>query len=137
MLLVFFIKLSFIVFMVKFFFLLSNFLVVEDYELYKSTSHLLSAQLTLEYVRILTWSIFFFSTSIVSLMVFCVRLLSELMILLSTSWDSLWVLIWSSNQNRSKIFIFFIGYFFWFWSVKIWYLKLFIQAQTLKAVTQS
>ena len=137
MLLVFFIKLSFIVFMVKFFFLLSNFLVVEDYELYKSTSHLLSVQLTLEYVRILTWSIFFFSTSIVSLMVFCVRLLSELMILLSTSWDSLWVLIWSSNQNRSKIFIFFIGYFFWFWSVKIWYLKLFIQAQTLKAVTQS
>ena len=137
MLLVFFIKLSFIVFMVKFFFLLSNFLVVEDYELYKSTSHLLSVQLTLEYVRILTWSIFFFSTSIVSLMVFCVRLLSELMILLSTSWDSLLVLIWSSNQNRSKIFIFFIGYFFWFWSVKIWYLKLFIQAQTLKAVTQS
>ena len=44
----------------KFFFLLSHFLVVKDYELYQSTSDLLSVSLTLEYVRILSWSISFF-----------------------------------------------------------------------------
>ena len=54
----------------------------------KSTTHLLSMLLTLECVRILSWSISFFqfqffSFSIVSLIMFCVRLLSELIILLS------------------------------------------------------
>ena len=38
----------------NFFFLLSHFLVVEDYELSKSTSHVLSVPLTLECVRILS-----------------------------------------------------------------------------------
>ena len=41
-LLVFFMKLSFLVFMERCFFLLSSSLVVEDYELSKSTIHLLS-----------------------------------------------------------------------------------------------
>ena len=56
MLLVFFTKLSFIVFMVRCFLLLSYFLVVADYELYKSTSHL-HVQLTVECLRILSSSI--------------------------------------------------------------------------------
>ena len=59
-LLVFFTKLSFILFTVRFFFLLIHFLEVEDYELPKSTSHVLSVLLSLEYVRILFWSICFF-----------------------------------------------------------------------------
>ena len=55
-------------FMVRSFFLLIHFLVVEDYELSKRTIFIY----------------LFFSTAIVSLMLFCVRLLSEVMILLST-----------------------------------------------------
>ena len=47
-------------FMVRRFFLLSYFLVVAGYELSKSTSHLLSVPLTLEYVEILYLSISFF-----------------------------------------------------------------------------
>ena len=42
-------------------FLLSHFLVGESYELRKSTSHILSVPLNLECVRILSWSISFFS----------------------------------------------------------------------------
>ena len=62
-LLVFFEKLSFMLFKVRcfFFFILIHFLVVEDYELPKSTSHTLSVPLNLECVRILSWSISFFS----------------------------------------------------------------------------
>ena len=63
-------------FIVRCLFLLRHFLVVKDDELSKSTSHLVSASLTLECVRILSWSISF-STLIV-------RFLSELMIPLST-----------------------------------------------------
>ena len=43
----------------KMLFLLIHFLVVEDYELSQSTSYLTSMPLTLEYVRILSWSISF------------------------------------------------------------------------------
>ena len=61
-LLVFFQKLSFMFFMVRcFFFMLIHFLVVEDYELPKSASHTVSVPLNLECVRILSWSISFFS----------------------------------------------------------------------------
>ena len=78
-------KLSFTLVMVRSFFLLIHFLVVEDYELCKITSYILSVPLTLECIKILSSSIsFFFSTLIVSMMMFCVRLKSELMILLST-----------------------------------------------------
>ena len=49
-----FTKLSFNMFRVRCFFLLSHFLVVEAYELSKSTSHFLSVPLTLECVRILS-----------------------------------------------------------------------------------
>ena len=40
--------------MVRCFFLLIHFLVVEDYELPKSASHILSVPLTMECVRILS-----------------------------------------------------------------------------------
>ena len=40
--------------MVRCFFLLIHFLVVEDYELPKSTSHILSVPVTMECVRILS-----------------------------------------------------------------------------------
>ena len=43
--------------MVRCFFLLINFLEVEDYELPKNTSHVPSVRLTLECVRILSRSI--------------------------------------------------------------------------------
>ena len=76
--LVFFTKLGFIVFMVRFFFLLNHFLAVEDYELSKSTRH--SPWNTKEFY--LDQS--FFSDTIVSLMILCVRLPSKLMILLPT-----------------------------------------------------
>ena len=72
----------------------------------KSTSHLLSVPITLECVDVLSWFISFFSTSIVSLMMFCV----------TSCFHQL---------------------FFWFWSVKIWYVKLSIPDKTLKAVIQN
>ena len=77
-------KLSFILFMVRCFFLLIHFLVVEEYELSRSARHILSVALTLECVRVLRWSISFSSTLTVSLVMFCVRLLSELMHLIWT-----------------------------------------------------
>ena len=43
------------------FFLLIHFLVVKDYELPKSASHILSVPLNVECARILSWSISFFS----------------------------------------------------------------------------
>ena len=42
------------------YFLFIYFLVVEDYELPKSTSHVLSVPLNLECIRILSWSMSFF-----------------------------------------------------------------------------
>ena len=47
--------------MIRCFFLLIYFLVAEDYESPKSTSHALSVPLNLECVRFLSWSISFFS----------------------------------------------------------------------------
>ena len=58
--LVVFTKWSLIMFIVEWFLLLSHFLIVEDYELPQSPSHLLSLSVTLEYSRILYWSISFF-----------------------------------------------------------------------------
>ena len=58
--LVIFTKLSFTVFNVRCFLLLSYFLVVKDYDLSQRTSRLLSVLLTLEYVTILSWPISFF-----------------------------------------------------------------------------
>ena len=54
-------KVKFLLFMVRYFFLLIHSLIVEDYESPKSTSHVLSIPLNLESVRILSWSISFFS----------------------------------------------------------------------------
>lgn len=74
------------------FFLLSHFLLVEEYELSKSTGHLLSALcskcaifeslLTMEWIRIPYWSDSLFFTSIVSQIIFCKRLLIKLITLL-------------------------------------------------------
>ena len=47
--------------MVSYFFLLIHFLVVEDYELPKSTSHILCVPLNLECVRIISRTISLFS----------------------------------------------------------------------------
>ena len=80
---IFITKISFIVFMVACFFLLSYFLVEEGYELSKSTNHLLSVILTLEWIRIPTWSVFFFYFNYLTDDVQC-KMLSELMMLLST-----------------------------------------------------
>ena len=129
-LLVFFTKLTFIVFMVRCFVLLSHFWIVQNCELSKSTSLLLSVSLTLECVKILSWSISFFSTSFVSLMMFCARLLSELIILLSTHHVTNHLicgnkLSWTINCNlilKIKLFeknFYFSPAFFSFWSVKI------------------
>ena len=47
--------------MVRCLFLLIHFLVVQDYKLAKSTSHILSVPLNVECFRVLSWCIFFFS----------------------------------------------------------------------------
>ena len=90
----------------------------------------------------------FFPTSVVFLIMFSVRLLSELMILI------IWQIIWHVPTNwaccnkplscnlilKIKIagkYSYFSSGTFWFWSVKIWYLKLSIQAHTLEAVIQN
>ena len=81
-------KLSFTLFMVRCFFLLIHFLVVEGSELPKSASYSLSVPLNLECVRILSWFISFFSyfnclLNDVLCKHICVTLQSELMIMLS------------------------------------------------------
>ena len=53
-------KLSFILFMVRYLFLLIHFLKVGDYELLKSTNHVLRVPLTLKRVKILSSSVPFF-----------------------------------------------------------------------------
>ena len=62
--------------------------------------------------------LFFFNFKCLLDDMFCVRLLSELMILPCRNTKN----FYSSSAT------------FWFWSVTIWYLKLSIQAQTLKNV---
>ena len=52
-------KLKFYIVYGKMFFLIDSFLVAEDYDLPKSSNHILSAPLYLECVRILSWSISF------------------------------------------------------------------------------
>ena len=87
--------------------------------------------------------LFFFFTLTVSLMMFFVNLLSELMIFLSTHHmtDHLTCRKRWNNCNLILKIKIFVKYFyvllanFWFWSVKIWYLKLCIQAQ--KAAVQN
>ena len=86
-----------------------------------------------------------FSTSIVAQMTFCVRLLSELMIysqlimwqiiwLVLTGWESLWGYNLILKIKFVGKYLYFSSASFWFWSVKIWYLKLSVQAQILQAV---
>ena len=57
--------------MVRRFFLLIHSVAVEDYELPKRTSHIISVPLTLECVRTLSWFISFSSIFIDPLMMFC------------------------------------------------------------------
>ena len=77
-------KLNFILFMVRCFFLLIHLLVVEDYESPKSASHILSVPLTLNASEFYLDPCLSSPILIVSLMIYCVRLLSELIIMLST-----------------------------------------------------
>ena len=108
----------------KMFFLIESFLVVENYELSNNTSHLLSVPLTPECVRTLSWSISFF-----------------LLLQLSPWWCSVQdhYLTCRSNCNlilKIKIvgkYLYFSLATFWFWGLKIWYLKLSIQTHRLKA----
>ena len=97
-----------------------------------------SVLLTLECVRIPTWYISFLSTPVVSLMMFCVRFLTELMIRLSnhhlrkhlTPHIGLEQLMSCNLILKIKIngkYFYFLSATFWFWCVKIWYLKLCIQ----------
>ena len=97
-----------------------------------------SVLLTLECVRIPTWYISFLSTPVVSLMMFCVRFLTELMIRLSnhhlkkhlTPHIGLEQLMSCNLILKIKIngkYFYFLSANFWFWSVKIWFLKLCIQ----------
>ena len=82
MLLLFFTSLNFIVFMTRCFFLLGFFLVIENYELSKSMYVKYAIDSGTYQNSILIH--LFFSTSINSLIIFCVTLLSELMMLLLT-----------------------------------------------------
>ena len=137
MLLVFFVKLNFIVLMLRFFFLLSQFLVVKEYGLSKSTIHLLSVQLTLEYVRILSWSIplFFFLNCLYN--VLCNITIwaddTNLNSSFSQQFKTLSCNLILQHMIVGKYF-YFSSAMFWFWKVKNWYLKLLIQVQTLEAV---
>ena len=122
--------------MVRCSFLLIHFLVVEEYELPKSTSHVLNVPLTLE-----SWFISFFSALIVSLMMFCGKLLSELVLLLSTH-DvtghltcrnnlscNLILKIWKCNTRNirkchsASIYIFIFGKLFYIYNLIHIYLK--------------
>ena len=82
----------------------------------------------------------FFPALILYLMMFCARVLSELMIPFST--HHVTNHLTRPNKLRQALILqikIFGKYFcyssaiFWFWSVKIWYLKLSIQGQTLEA----
>ena len=70
-LLLFFIKLSFLLFMIRSFFLFIHFLIVENYELPKSTSHILSAPLTLECISFCLDPFFYFYFNCLSDDVLC------------------------------------------------------------------
>ena len=135
-------KIRFFVFLVRCF--LSQFLVFKYFELSKSRSHLVSVPLNLGYVRILSWSISFFPISIVSLMILCVTLLSELIIHHMTKHLAYCnKLRWALSCNlilKIKIvrkYFYFSSKNFLILNFKIWYLKLSIQAQTLEAVIQN
>ena len=125
---------------------MGHFLVAENYELSKSTSHHLSVPcLSLECLRILSWSISFFSTLIISLIMFCVRLLSELMILLSSHHVTNHLTRCNKFMNCNlilkikvfwKIFLFFTSCILFLLSQDLVF-NLSIQAQPLKVVIQN
>ena len=106
----------------KIFFSLSHFLLVEDYDLSKSTSHLLTVPLTLECVGILPWSIFFLYFSCLPDDVLCKIVIlandtapnsscdkpSDLSQQAETAYKLQFDL---KNQNCWKLFLLFMGYF--------------------------
>ena len=80
-------------------FLIESFLRSKDYELPKSTSHLLSVPLSLEYVRILSYSIsFFYNLNCLTDVLQLVEIVYEL------KFDH-------KNQNCWNIFLSFISHF--------------------------
>ena len=122
-------------FLVRCFFLLSHFLVTEDYGLSKSTSHLQSVPLTLECVRIVSWSIFFFYFNCLPDSVVCnIAAIWADDTAQLIMWQTIWLAatIWDNLILKIKI----VGKRFFFsvdWSVKI----LSLIAQTLKAAIQN
>ena len=133
--------LSFIVFLVRRFFLLSHFLVIQDYELSKSTGHRLTVPLTLVCARILSWStccFFYFhylhDAAVCKIAIWVDdanhQLMWQTIWLFTTNWDSLTVEI--KNQNCQRKFLFFISWFL-ILNCQDLVLKLSIQAQTLEA----
>ena len=135
--------------MVRCFFLVSNFFVVEDYELSQSISHLLMCHKfwnTSEFYLSLGPYLIFASR--VSVMMFNIRLLSDLLILLSTHHVTQHLSccrklrqLLSCNLILKIKFVGKYSYFssatFCICNVKISYLKLPTQTQTLKAVVQN
>ena len=128
-------------FIVRCLFSLSHFFAVQDYELSKSKIYLLSAPLTLECVKILSWSISFFLLQLSpwwsSVNDCCMSwwYCSQLI-----KWQTIWLVAkcWDLNL-KMKI----ARKYFYFPSVTfryimyIRYLKLSIQVQTLDVVIQN
>ena len=131
--------------MVRCFFSLSYF--VDNYEFSKRTSHPTSVSLTLKYNRIICWSISFFPFICVPNDCLCKIAIWTDDTTLNCSYDQASDLSQQAEIGLSFNLILKIKvverYFhfssanFWFWSLKIWYLKLSIQAQTLAAAIQN
>ena len=112
-------------------FLSSQFLVVENYELSKSTNHHLSVSLTLEFFRTLTWFISFFYFNCLPDYVLCK--LFELVILVSTHFVTNHLIYHKKLRYPTSFFIsnfileikivgkifHFSSATFWFWGVNI------------------
>ena len=100
--------------------------------------------LTSKYIRSLSRSISFLSTSVMSPIIFPVILLSKRMVLLSTHQVTKHLTCCSGLSCnlilKIKIireYFYFSSATFWFWSIKIWYLKLSIQVQALEAIIKN
>ena len=84
----------------KIFFLINSFLSSASTSTSASTTHILSVALTLECVRILFWSIFFFYFNCLPGHVLCkIAIWTDDTV--ATSWDSLWVIIWSWKYENA------------------------------------
>ena len=140
---VFFTKLRFIVFMARWFFLLSHFLVGGDHKLSKSTSHFLSMPITLEYVT------FHLGPSLFSLIqsspndALCKVTIWADDTTLNSSYDKASDFLQQAEIDLScnlvlqiKIvgkYFYFLSVTIWFWNVKIWCLKLIYSSTNIRS----